>query len=217
MFFDSLRDNIKQQYGKLILRIGCLSCAAVLAIGMLSGLLGAACIQTSAQSIPGDIIRLHVIANSDSDQDQQIKLKVRDAVLAASRQSLDGQENPEKVKEIVSGQLAVLEKAANDTLIENGYSYGAKVYWGIYPFPVKSYGNVTLPAGDYQAVRVVLGKGEGHNWWCVMFPPLCFVDETHAQLPESSMNQLSDQSKDLITNQKPKFELRFKIMEMFSK
>ena len=217
MFFDSLRDNIKQQYGKLILRIGCLSCAAVLAIGMLSGLLGAVCIQTSAQSIPGDIIRLHVIANSDSDQDQQIKLKVRDAVLAASRQSLDGQENPEKVKEIVSGQLAVLEKAANDTLIENGYSYGAKVYWGIYPFPVKSYGNVTLPAGDYQAVRVVLGKGEGHNWWCVMFPPLCFVDETHAQLPESSMNQLSDQSKDLITNQKPKFELQFKIMEMFSK
>lgn len=217
MFFDSLRDNIKQQYGKLLLRIGCLSCAAVLAVGMLIGLLGAACIQTSAQSVPGDIIRLHVIANSDSDQDQQIKLKVRDAVLAASQQSLDGQENPEKVKEIISGQLAVLEKAANDTLLESGYSYGAKVYWGIYPFPVKSYGNVTLPAGDYQAVRVVLGRGEGHNWWCVMFPPLCFVDETHAQLPESSMNQLSDQSKDLITNQKPKFELRFKIMEMFSK
>ena len=113
------------------------------------------------------IIRLHIVADSDSEDDQAVKLKVRDAVLEAVKK-----DEPESEAEFAE----TAEKTAEKVLEENGYSYGAEAEYGIFTFPEKSYRGLTLPAGEYEGVRIILGSGEGRNWWCVMYPPLCVTD-----------------------------------------
>lgn len=122
------------------------------------------------------LIRFHVIANSDSGPDQAVKLKVRDAVLAEYAQKLESCGGYEEAYNFLWEHREGMTAIAQNTLKEWGFSYGAKVEMGRDIFPTKSYGDLTLPAGEYQAVKIVLGQGQGKNWWCVMFPPLCFVD-----------------------------------------
>lgn len=120
--------------------------------------------------------RLHVIANSDSDEDQQIKLQVRDALLDATKTGIIECENANQAQEYIEENLEIIEKTANETLAESGFDYSAKAEVGRFHFPEKTYQDVTYPEGDYQALEVTLGSGEGHNWWCVMFPPLCLTE-----------------------------------------
>lgn len=122
------------------------------------------------------LIRFHVIANSDSAPDQAVKLKVRDAVLAEYAAELEGCKGYEEAYKFLCQHREEMTAIAQSTLEEWGFNYGAKVEMGRDIFPTKSYGDLTLPAGEYQAVKIILGQGEGKNWWCVMFPPLCFVD-----------------------------------------
>ena len=124
---------------------------------------------------PEQPFRLHVIANSDSAVDQAVKLEVRDAVLAASA-DIAGCQNAEDAEAYVAAHVQDIEAAANAVLRENGMPYTAHAQIGTFPFPDREYAGVLYPAGDYRALRVVLGEGEGQNWWCVMFPPLCIVD-----------------------------------------
>lgn len=117
------------------------------------------------------LIRLHILANSDSTSDQALKLKVRDAILAAE---VFG--NAETVEEAEAQSLAAAEKGveiANAVLAAEGAPYRATLRYGVEDYPTRQYGDLTLPAGKYRSLRIVLGKGEGQNWWCVLFPPLC--------------------------------------------
>lgn len=169
-----------------------------------------------SSEISQKIVRLHVIANSDNDYDQILKLKVRDALL--ERSNADFTKKDDVIK-----NLDLYKSIAEGIVRENGYDYDIDVEYGNFKFPTKHYNNISLPAGSYDAVRVKIGKAEGKNWWCVLFPPLCFVDGTtdsdEAALKLASM--LDEDSYDIITAQSSggnvPFEIKFKIVEMYGK
>lgn len=168
------------------------------------------------------LVRLHVIANSDSVEDQDLKRKVRDQVIAQMSPKFEGLKDVNEVKQVIADNLSLIEEIAAQVVSENHRSYSAKAILGDYDFPTKVYGNLTLPAGNYQALRIVLGKGEGQNWWCVMFPPLCFIDIAHGVVPEQTMDKLKDSLTEeeykLLTAAKTEQEvpvkLKFKVVEI---
>ncbi|MDH7576426.1 MAG: stage II sporulation protein R [Bacillota bacterium] len=123
-----------------------------------------------------NLIRLHVIANSDDEQDQAVKYRVRDALIDYLKPDLRKSRNSEEAKACLNKSRAEIARIAAQTVAASGFSYPVRVEMGKFTFPARAYGDVVYPAGQYEAVRVVLGKGEGTNWWCVLFPPLCFVD-----------------------------------------
>lgn len=142
--------------------------AAVLAMILFAALILSAC---TAQPF-----RLHIIANSNSEQDQQIKLSIRDAVLSATKSGIQDCKNVEQAREYIKENMQTILTAANIVLEENGVEYTATATIGSYHFPEKIYQNVMYSEGDYQALRIILGQGQGENWWCVMFPPLCISE-----------------------------------------
>lgn len=160
------------------------------------------------EDFKSEIVRLHVIANSDSDEDQFIKLRIRDAVLKSAKNlSLETNAAQE-----IKNNIDILNDAAKVALMSYGSDFPVKTQFGTFDFPVKSYGSITLPAGKYTAVRVIIGDGAGQNWWCVMYPPLCFTSETCAEF--------DDETVDLITNglsktDRPQFKIKFKLLEIF--
>lgn len=132
------------------------------------------------------IIRMHVIANSDSDFDQKVKLKVRDEVISYVN-DLSGIEDADDIKQSrkkLESQLDDIECAAEGVLNENGCNYKASAELGVRWIPEKTYDEMYFPAGNYEALTITLGKGEGENWWCVLFPPLCLITEDEAELEE---------------------------------
>jgi stage II sporulation protein R len=130
----------------------------------------------SGQSVYESVFRLHVIANSDSAEDQAAKLRVRDAILAYERARMEDAETAEEARARLMEDGAGLLFAAERALAECGMDYGASLEIGTFPFPQREYGAEVYPAGEYAALRVVLGAGKGQNWWCVMFPPLCILE-----------------------------------------
>jgi stage II sporulation protein R len=174
-------------------------------------------VQTDLQS---NIIRLHIIANSDSDEDQDVKLKIRDAVLEeVGERLLPNEENGEENNRLsMTDIIAEAEMTANQVLSENGFEYRAHAVYGKFSFPEKSYKSITLPAGEYYGIRIVLGKGEGHNWWCVMYPPLCFSEGGDAVLSAESekmlREKLDDDTYDVITGKNEHAVVKFKIVEI---
>lgn len=164
-------------------------------------------------SLADKVIRLHVVANSDDPADQAVKLKVRDAVLEESAPLLEGLSR-EQGLEALEAALPQIGQAAADTLAENGYSYPVRVSLRDDWFPTKSYTDFALPAGSYTALRVELGEGEGQNWWCVVFPPLCLgsVSETaNAALAGG----LDGEELALITGETEGYVVKFKAMELW--
>ena len=129
-------------------------------------------------------LRLHIMANSDSDIDQEVKLIVRDAVLEYTSDDILQTNGKLGAEKYVADHLDDIVDLANKTLRENGFDYSAKASMGVYDFPDRTYSGVLYPAGKYDALRITLGEGAGHNWWCVLFPPLCIVD-TKAQQGET--------------------------------
>jgi len=122
------------------------------------------------------VFRLHIIANSDSTEDQRVKLLVRDALLEYEARQMRGAADKRDAKQSLMADGEALLKIVENALQKNGFSYGAQLFVGTFEFPERSYSGKTYPAGDYEALRVVLGKGQGKNWWCVMFPPLCILE-----------------------------------------
>lgn len=137
---------------------------------------------------PGNenILRLHVIANSDSGFDQRAKLAVRDAVLAFES-SLPAPADAEGAMELVLQNGEELQSAVDAVLAEYGCDYGAELRLGVYGFPERTYSGEVYPAGRYEALRIVLGSGKGHNWWCIMFPPLCIVESGDGKIDYESL------------------------------
>ncbi|MBO5489131.1 MAG: stage II sporulation protein R [Eubacterium sp.] len=142
------------------------------------------------QEIAGEIIRLHVIANSDSDGDQQLKLAVKEEIVTYLREKIQTTTDKAQAREILSQELPEIERRATDFMQKKGYSYTATAELGNCYFPVKQYGDMTFPAGEYEALRVKIGESKGKNWWCVMYPSLCLVDGVCETVPEESKRKL---------------------------
>jgi stage II sporulation protein R len=158
-----------------------------------------------------NLIRLHVLANSDSAEDQQLKLKVRDAVIAFLSPHLENVLDKELAKQIVLEHKDELTAVVETVVAMNGSNDPVTVQYGMFDFPIKAYGSLVLPAGKYEAVRVLIGKAEGKNWWCVLFPPLCFIDITNttAMPPKEFIGDREQQNE--------KIEFRWKIVELLEK
>lgn len=144
--------------------------------------------------IPAESIRLRILANSDSPSDQAVKRQVRDLIVAEMEQyaseSKSEQYTIDEAREVLGARLGELEQLVQAELERLGYSYGVKVELGMVPFPTKVYGAKVYPAGDYEALRVTLGNGLGQNWWCVLFPPLCFVDGVSGQATAAAASEV---------------------------
>lgn len=130
----------------------------------------------TAAPIPKDALRLRIIANSDSAADQQLKREVRDVIVVKVAALVKNAKNADEAREIVTQHKAELQALAQQVVQAHGFRYDVKANVGEVPFPTKVYGNKVYPAGNYEALRFIIGKGQGQNWWCVLFPPLCFVD-----------------------------------------
>ena len=146
--------------------------------------------EAMAARIAPEILRFHVLANSDSDEDQQLKLRVRTLLLDSIYEGLGENASLNDTKEYVLSNKNSLEQQAEDYMKAQGYDYPAHMDVTRCYFPTKTYGDMVFPCGTYDAVRVEIGSGKGHNWWCVLYPPLCFVDSTYAVVPDSSKEVL---------------------------
>ena len=168
--------------------------------------------------IADSVFRLHVIANSDSAEDQNLKYIVRDKVIEYMSSISQNASSKEDVIEIAKANLDKIQAIASQTIRENGYTYSVNVEVGNLSFPSKRYGDITLPPGYYDALRIKIGEAEGQNWWCVMFPPLCFVDVTSGVVPDESKEimkeNLSKEEFDLISKNSNEVKVKFKIVEV---
>ena len=144
------------------------------------------------QTISDKVLRFHVLANSDSEADQNLKLAVRDAVGSFMQEKLAAVENLEECELVVRQSLGEIEEAAAETIAENGYDYDVTAELEHTSFPVKNYGSYTFPAGDYEALRIVIGEGNGHNWWGVMYPNMCFSDSMYEVVDEEAGEKLRE-------------------------
>ena len=170
----------------------------------------------SQTALADQVIRLHVLANSDSEADQALKLKVRDRVLETAEEYFTPGATLEKTQAVLTAHLADIAAAGAEQVAEEGYQYPVTVsmeenYW----FPTKEYTDFALPAGNYTALRVVIGEGGGQNWWCVVFPPLCLgsVSETAAQTALSG--GFSEDQVSLITGEDEGYVVKFKAIELW--
>ena len=168
--------------------------------------------------ISDSVFRLHVIANSDSVEDQNLKYIVRDNVLEYMNTLTTGATTKEEIIEIAANHLEDFKQIAQDTVYENGFDYEVSVEIGNFEFPTKTYGDVSFPAGFYDALKIKIGNAEGQNWWCVMFPPLCFIDVSSGVVPDDSKeileSELSEEEYTLITGTESETKIKFKIVEV---
>ena len=173
------------------------------------------------EDLSNNVFRLHVIANSDSKEDQDLKYKVRDKLIEYMKSLTTNINTKEEVIEIANNHISDFESIAKEVITKNGFDYDVKVEIGNFSFPTKQYGDISFPAGFYDALKVEIGSAKGQNWWCVMFPPLCFVDVTSGIVPEESKENLQDnlgeEEYDIISNTEDSeiVNFKFKIVEFF--
>ena len=169
--------------------------------------------------ISKNVFRLHVLANSNSEEDQNLKYKVRDSLISYMNSLCADVSSKSEAIEIAQSHVDEFKQIALDVIRENGYNYNVEIEIGNFEFPTKHYGDISLPAGFYDALRVKIGKAEGQNWWCVMFPPLCFVDVTSGVVPEDSkenlQENLSDEDYSIVSQDDAVTKFKFKIVELF--
>lgn len=165
------------------------------------------------------VFRLHVIANSDSDEDQNLKYLVRDELISYMNDLCSNISSKEEAISIANEHIDDFYKIAKQVIKNNGFDYDINISIGNFPFPTKSYGDISLPAGYYDALKVEIGEAKGKNWWCVMFPSLCFVDVSNGIVPEESKEELQstllDEEYKLISSQDSEYKFKFKIVELF--
>ena len=173
-----------------------------------------------SEDISDSVFRLHVIANSDSKEDQDLKYKVRDAVLEYMNNISADCSSKEEVIRLAYEHQEDFISVAEKVIRENGFDYNVKIEIGNFEFPTKYYGDISLPAGFYDALKIEIGEAKGQNWWCVMFPPLCFVDVTSGVVPDESkqimQDNLSDEEYSLISdNESSDIKFKFSLIEFF--
>ena len=171
--------------------------------------------------ISNSVFRLHVLANSDSKEDQNLKYKVRDNLLNYMNSICNNCSNKEEAINLVEKNKNNFKQIALDTIHNEGYNYEVNINIGNFEFPTKTYGDISLPSGSYDALRVEIGEAKGQNWWCVMFPPLCFVDVSSGIVPEESkelLNEnLTDEEFSIVSDTSDKnIKFKFKLLEFFN-
>ncbi len=168
----------------------------------------------SAGTVKDDVVRLHILANSNSPTDQEIKLKVRDALLETNASILNDNVTKENAKEHFENSKELLLKTAKKALKENGFNYGVKITLQEEYFETRQYGDLTFPAGQYTALKVVLGEGKGKNWWCVMFPPLCVPAADGIKTNETTADYLTKSGEKIVSGGE-KYIVKLKILEIY--
>lgn len=168
-----------------------------------------------------NVFRLHIIANSNSEVDQNLKYVVRDNIIQYMNNLCTNSSSKEETITIVSNHLDEFNQIANKIIIENGFDYTASVEIGNFSFPTKKYSNITFPAGNYDALKIKLGNSQGNNWWCVLYPSLCFIDKNSAELSDTSINLLqnslnNEEYKLICTDKNLSLKFKFKLIELFS-
>lgn len=168
------------------------------------------CVQFSAQcsEISDKVLRLHILANSDSNEDQQLKLKLRDKILENSMSLLGKPYSKDDAIVCAESQIDEIESFCNKTLKELGSDYLANCEVVNMYFNTRTYDSATMPAGFYDALRIEIGKGEGKNWWCVLFPPICLTGAVEEE-------EVFSEEDEKILNQEGDYEFQFKIVEVF--
>ncbi|MDE5752921.1 MAG: stage II sporulation protein R [Oscillospiraceae bacterium] len=161
------------------------------------------------ENLKQDVLRLHILANSDSAEDQALKLQVRDALLEQSEELFAGCETLEDMKQTVLTKQAEIQEIAEKTLRDAGCTDSVKVSLEKTRFDVREYENFTMPAGEYTALRILIGEAQGHNWWCVMYPPLC--------IPVAEPEQYFDDDTVELLEYPEKYEIKFKCVEIWEK
>ena len=184
-----------------------ISVALGLVISMIVSIAG---FGAECKNIREDVVRLHILANSDSEADQNVKLAVRDALLECGAEIFSGTADKNNAAEYLETEKEKLTETANRVLKENGFDYSAQVFLVNEYFNTRTYENFTMPAGEYLALKVILGEGKGHNWWCVMFPPLCLP----AASEQTDINAVFSENGVKIIEGNKGYEIRFKIVEI---
>lgn len=170
------------------------------------------------EKIYDSVVRLHVLANSDSDEDQALKLKVRDAILGYTSPKVIDSTSREEAISILENELDKIEEIAAKVIEEEGYDYSVEVTLTLEDYPTRNYESMSFPSGEYVSLRVLIGEAEGQNWWCVLFPPLCLSAATEKADNEDAFIAVglnSDQYKIITETQNTTYYLRFKILEAF--
>lgn len=185
-----------------------------LMVGIMALLLAGIWLQEEQTQLAGQMIRLHVIANSDTEGDQALKLAVRDRILEQAQQIYPGCTSRAQAEERLRQNLSVLEQAGEAVIEEQGYSYSVHAELTECWFPTKEYGSFALPAGEYTALRVVIGEGEGQNWWCVAFPPLCVGAASQTVEEALEAGYFTDRQVRLMTAGDEGYVLKFRSMEL---
>lgn len=167
-----------------------------------------------------NIFRLHIIANSDSNQDQELKLKVRDAIISYMKELEKKCKTKDDIINIVNSNIKNFEDIANKTIKENGYNYSVNLEIGEFYFPTKYYGNISMPAGIYDALKIKIGDANGQNWWCSLFPPLCFTDISSGIVDEEAKanleENLDNEEYSIITSTSNSYKFKFKLIEILN-
>ena len=187
-------------------------CASVLIATVLLGILPV----NGEEAIYENTVRLHVIAKSDGDEDQALKLKVRDGILQLLEGELEGVCDSDRAAEIIGGMTDRLEDRAEEVLSENGCNDTVKVEFGIEEYPVRYYEGFALPSGTYRSLRVVIGEGEGHNWWCILFPSVCISDSVFAEEEYAEAGFTPEQYRIIDNGSPARYKVRFKILEILA-
>ena len=165
------------------------------------------------------VVRLHVLANSDSEEDQALKLRVRDAVLAVTAPLVQDCKSQEEAQNVILHNTDAIQRAAEEIIRSEGRSDSVSVELGMEEYPEKSYDGICFPSGEYLSLRVCIGDAEGQNWWCCLFPPLCLgassVSSAKAEESFISVGLTPSQYKIITETDKPVYKIRFKLLEMF--
>lgn len=186
---------------------------AVITAFVLSFIITQTFFTAQCEEIPENVLRLHILANSDSEEDQNLKIKVRDHILKESTELYKNADNKIEAVHITKTNLKRIVKDAQQYVYSLGYDYkvSGEIVQDMY-FNTREYDNYTLPAGRYDAFRIIIGEGEGHNWWCVMFPPMCF---SMAEENDDLAQVLTEEQLE-ITENKSRYEYRLKIVEIYN-
>ena len=169
-------------------------------------------------NIADNVFRLHVIANSDNEEDQNLKYIVRDEVLQYINSLSTEANSKDEIIDLANKNLYTIQSLAQETIYNNGFNYNVNINIGNFAFPTKTYGDITFPPGYYDALRIEIGEAKGQNWWCVMFPPLCFVDVTSGVVPDESKeimkDNLSEEEYSIISGNSDEVQIKFKLIEV---
>ena len=169
----------------------CATVGVLIAI-LITGLLVNAKKNEMQGELARQVFRFHVLANSDSEEDQALKMKVKEEIITYMKQELPESDSVETTKKWARENLSQIEEVAERIIAEEGYEYPVKAEVTTCDFPDKSYGDITFPAGEYEALRIEIGQAKGQNWWCVLYPNLCFIDAVHAVVPDEGKEDLKE-------------------------